>query len=607
MELDKTKLRRLKDKANSLPLTPGVYIMKDKNGAIIYIGKAKALKNRVTQYFGAGSAHTSKVRKMVSLVEDFEYILCDTEYEALMLESSLIKQHMPKYNILLKDDKGYHYIKITKEAWPKIQATMQKTDDNATYIGPYYSFFVVRETVDEALKVFKLPDCNRSFDKRSKPCLNFHIGLCNAPCKGNIPKSDYLETVDSAIKFIKKGGANSTDIAELTARMEKAADELDFELAARLRDRIKSIEKSREKQKIISSTHKRQDVFAIATAGELAAVAVLTFKEGRLSDKKLYYLDGITDKNSVYSELLCNYYSENDIPTEITVDSDFEDINIAAQLFTSVLGKKVNINVPQIGVQKQLVEMCFANAAEALSKRTERSGREMSALNELTGLLGLSTAPRRIEAYDISNTAGSENVASMIVFIDGRPEKSLYRKFKIKSFIGQDDFRSMNEVLDRRFSELKKGSDASFSQQPDLILLDGGKGQISAVAPVLTKHNIDVPLFGMVKDSKHRTSHMCTAENDIQLKATRASFTLITAIQDEVHRFAITYHKQRRKMSTLQMELLKIQGVGEVTAKKLLKKLKTVSAIKKATVDELVAAGATRKTAENIYKYYRED
>ncbi len=604
MEFDKTKLRQLKDKANSLPLTPGVYIMKDKSGSVIYIGKAKSLKSRVSQYFGLGSSHTLKVRKMVSLVHDFEYILCDTEYEALMLESSLIKQHLPKYNILLKDDKGYHYIKITKEAWPKIQATMQKLNDNSTYIGPYYSYYVVRETVDEALKVFKLPDCHRSFDKKTKPCLNFHIGICSAPCKGNISNGEYLETVNSAVDFIKKGGANSTDISELTDRMNKAAEELDFELAARLRDRIKAIEKSKEKQKIVSSSHKRQDIFAIACVGELAAVAVLVFKEGRLSDKKLYYIEGISDKGSVYSELLCSYYADNEIPTEIVVDSDFEDRVIAEQLFTSELGKKVIINVPRIGVQKQLVDMCFSNAAEALSKRTERNAKEMSALNELAGLLGLKTVPKRIEAYDISNTAGSENVASMIVYINGRPDKSLYRKFKIRSFVGQDDYKSMNEVLDRRLGELKKGIDESFSQYPDLILLDGGKGQISAVLPILKMYGIDVPVFGMVKDSKHRTSHICTADKDIQLKATRASFTLVTAIQDEVHRVAISYHKQRRKMSTLQMELLKISGVGEKTVKKLLKNLKTVSVIKNSTIEELVSAGANRKAAENIFNYY---
>ncbi len=604
MVYDETLIRRLKNKANTLPLTPGVYIMKDKNGNVIYVGKAKALKNRVTQYFGSGTNHSLKVRKMVANIYDFEYILCDTEYEALMLESSLIKQHLPKYNILLKDDKGYHYIKVTNEDWPKIQAVMQKRDDMAIYLGPYYSFYVVRETVDEALKIFKLPNCNRSFDKYSKPCLNFHIGLCNAPCKANISKSEYIETVNSAVNYIKNGGLSTNELPNLYKKMEVASDKLDFELAARLRDRIKAIEKSREKQKIITSSHKRQDIFAIATAGELACVVIFIFKDGRLSDKKVYFLDEISNKNEVYSEILCSYYSENEIPPEITVDSEFEDMEIAIQLFSDILQKNVNISVPQRGTQKQLVDMCLSNAVDALSKRTERTGKEVSALNELTGLLGLYMAPRRIEAYDISNTAGSDNVASMVVFINGRPDKCLYRKFKIKSFIGQDDFRSMSEVLDRRLNEYIIGDDESFKELPDLILLDGGRGQITAVLPILSKYELNIPLFGMVKDSKHRTSHICDADNDIQLKATKKSFQLITSIQDEVHRVAISYHKQRRKMSTLQMEMLKINGVGEVTAKKLLKKFKTVSAIKRLSAEELVSAGITRKTAENIFNFY---
>lgn len=599
-----TKLKSLKQKANSLPLTPGVYIMKDKSGKIIYIGKAKALKNRVTQYFGSNTNHTTKVIRMVSQVDDFEYILCDTEYEALLLESNLIKKHLPKYNILLKDDKGYHYIKVTYEAWPKIKAVMQKEKDRAEYIGPYYSFYIARDTVDEILKLFKLPNCNRSFDTPSKPCLNYHIGLCNAPCKGNISREEYLETVTSAVDFIKKGEISASDVSGLKQKMETAAEELDFELAARLRDRIRAIEKSHEKQKIISSVHKSQDVFAIATAGDTAAVSVLIFRNGRLSDKKIYYIDEISEKSTAYSEILCSYYSENEIPPEIAVDADFEDKYIAAELFSSVLGRKVSISVPERGTQKQIIDMCAANAAEALSKRTERSGKEVSALNELSELLGLKTAPRRIEAYDISNTAGNENVASMIVFINGRPEKAFYRKFKIKSFVGQDDFRSMNEVLDRRFSEYRKGEDQSFKEMPDLILLDGGRGQISAVLPLWDKYSLNIPLFGMVKDSKHRTSHICTADRDIALKATKQSFNLVTKIQDEVHRFAITYHKQRRKISTLQMELMNISGVGDATAKKLFLRFKTVKAIRSATVDELKAAGISKKTAENIFNYY---
>ncbi len=605
--LDSKKLKELKSKANNLPQTPGVYIMKDKSGKVIYIGKGKALKNRVTQYFGSGTNHTSKVRKMVSGVDSFEYILCDTEYEALMLESSLIKQHMPKYNVLLKDDKGYHYIKITNEPWPKIQAVMQKTDDGAAYLGPYYSFYVVRETVAEALKIFKLPSCSRSFDKHSKPCLNFHIGLCNAPCKGTVSKEEYLETVSAAVDFIKNGGADTDNITLLSNKMESAAEALDFELAARLRDRIRAIEKSREKQKIISSTHKMQDVFAVATSGESAAVVVLIFREGRLSDKKVFYIEGVFDKNEVYSEILCSYYSSNKIPSEIAVDFDFEDRKIVSELFSETINKNVNITVPQRGRQKKLVEMCQANAAEAISKKTERTGKEMNALNELAHLLSMPRAPKRIEAYDISNTAGSENVASMIVFINGRPEKSLYRKFKIKTFLGQDDFRSMNEVLDRRFNEYEKGEDESFKEMPDLVFLDGGKGQISSVRPIWEKYGLSVPLFGMVKDSKHRTSHICDSENDIQLKQTRNTFTLVTAIQDEVHRAAVSYHKQRRKISTLQLEMTKIGGVGEATVKKLLKKFKSVSAIKKLSVEELTAAGINRKTAENIFKFYNGD
>ena len=333
-------------------------------------------------------------------------------------------------------------------------------------------------------------------------------------------------------------------------------------------------------------------------------MSVLIFRNGRLSDKKVYYIDEISDKETAYSEILCSYYSENEIPPEIAVDADFEDKYIAAELFSSVLGRKVSISVPERGTQKQIIDMCAANAAEALSKRTERSGKEVSALNELSELLGLKTAPRRIEAYDISNTAGNENVASMIVFINGRPEKAFYRKFKIKSFVGQDDFRSMNEVLDRRFSEFRKGEDQSFKEMPDLILLDGGRGQISAVLPLWDKYSLNIPLFGMVKDSKHRTSHICTADRDIALKATKQSFNLVTKIQDEVHRFAITYHKQRRKISTLQMELMNISGVGDATVKKLFSRFKTVKAIRSATVDELKAAGISKKTAENIFNYY---
>lgn len=599
------KLRLLKDKANKLPLTPGVYIMKNAKGEIIYVGKAKALKNRVTQYFGSHLNHTAKVVKMVENVDRFETILCDTEYEALMLENSLIKQHQPKYNILLKDDKGYHYIKVTDGNWPLIEATKNVLNDKAEYIGPYYSGYVVKNTVDETLKIFKLPTCKRSFDKKSKACLNYHIGLCSAPCMGKISQSEYKETVRNAVSYIK-GGAEESDIEALESKMNTAAENLDFEYAARLRDRISAIRRSREKQKVIISNHRRQDVFAISTAGEEACINVLIFREGHLVDKKHFYLDGAIKKSDYYSEFFQQYYSDSeDIPPEIAVDTDFDEKPLFENWLTEQRGGKVTISVPQRGQQKQLVDMCLSNAAQELSHKLERSGKETAALSELADVLGLDKAPVRIESYDISNTAGAENVGSMVVFINGRAAKNLYRKFKIKSFIGQDDYRSLSEILDRRFTEYRLGNDESFKTLPDLILLDGGKGQLSAVVPVIQKHGLDLPVFGMVKDSKHKTRAITDGGEDIHIKANRKAFTLVNLIQEEVHRVAISYHRQRQKMSTLQLELTNIEGVGPKTAEKLLKIFKTIKKIKEADPVSLKKAGISAKTAIKIIEHFK--
>ena len=597
------KLRELKAKANRLPLTPGVYIMKDKNGNIIYIGKAKSLKNRVTQYFGAGSGHSDKVRKMVSLVDDFEYVLCDSEFEALILENSLIKQNQPKYNILLKDDKGYHYIKITGDKWRKITTSMQLDDKSAEYIGPYYSSAVVKDTVAEVRKIFKLPDCNRSFDKYSKPCLNFHIGLCEAPCRANISAEQYNETIDSAISFIKNSGDDIVKILE--QNMHCAAEKLDFEYAAKLRDRINAIKKLNDSQKVVMCTYKNQDVFASAVLGDVACIAVLVFRNNKLTDKKHFIIDTFTDKNDLYSQFLTQYYDGGEIPPRILIDSEIESKELLEQWLCEKAGKKAEILLPQRGEQKDLVSMCRNNAADNLAQKTELLGREMSALNELARLLGLPAAPRVIESYDISNTAGDENVAGMVVFRDGKPYKPHYRMFKIKSFAGQDDYRSMAEVLDRRFTEYENGENEGFSTLPDLILLDGGKGQISAVEQILKKHNINVPLFGMVKDSKHRTRAIATNGGDISIKANESAYRLVTTIQDEVHRFAIGYHKKRRSKKMLSSELLTIEGIGEAKAKALLKHFKTMKAIREARVDELSAvAGINRSLAEKIYSEF---
>ena len=579
---DISRLSRLKKRANRLPLLPGVYIMKNKNDEIIYIGKAKALKNRVTQYFGGGSGHTAKVRKMVSNVDHFEYIVCDSEFEALILENSLIKQNQPKYNILLKDDKGYSYVKITNDKWKKITFS-RSADKRGEYIGPYSSLYVVKETVDEARKIFKLPDCSRSFDKPSKPCLNYHIGICDAPCRGKMSLGSYLENVNAAVDFIKHGGADSETEAELNKKMLAAAERLDFETAAKLRDRINAMKRIREKQKVVRATYKSEDVIASALLGETAAVSVFIFRNYRLCDKQVFLFDGISDRESLYEEFLQRYYLEKeDIPARVLIDVS-ADFSATGRWLTEKSGHNVSFINPKLGEQKALLDMCLNNAAETLSQKAERTGREMSVLDELARLLGLPSAPRYIEAYDISNTAGSENVAGMIVYKDGRPFKPAYKRFKIKSFLGQDDFRSMAEVLDRRFTEYEKGEDEGFAVLPDLILLDGGFGQMSAVRPVLEKHGITVPLFGMVKDSKHRTRAIAAEGGDISIKSNRAAFTFITGIQDEVHRFAIGYHKKRRSKSMLASELTEIEGIGKARAAALLKHFKTVKAFEEVT------------------------
>ncbi|MBR3969177.1 MAG: excinuclease ABC subunit UvrC [Clostridia bacterium] len=601
---DTTKLASLKQKANRLPHSPGVYIMKNKSGDIIYIGKAKSLKNRVTQYFGAGSGHTEKVRQMVSHVDDFEYVLCDSEFEALILENSLIKQNQPKYNILLKDDKGYHYIKITGDRWKKITTSMQIDDKSAQYIGPYYSSAVVKDTVAQVRKIFKLPDCNRSFDKYSKPCLNFHIGLCDAPCRANISVQQYSEAVDSAISFIKHGGGESM-IKLLQQKMLEASEKLDFEYAAKLRDRINAIKKLSDNQKVVMCSYKNQDVFASALLENTACIAALVFRNGKLIDKKHFIIEAFTDKNDLYSQFLTQYYNTNDIPPRILIDTDIESRDVLQRWFCERTGKKVEILLPQRGEQKSLVDMCRNNAADNLAQKTELLGREMSALNELERLLGLKTAPRIIEAYDISNTAGDENVGGMVVFRDGKPYKPHYRMFKIKGFVGQDDYRSMAEVLDRRFEEYKRGENEGFATLPDLILLDGGKGQISAVESVLKKHDINVPLFGMVKDSKHRTRAIATNGGDISIKANESAYRLVTAIQDEVHRFAITYHKKRRSKKMLSSELTAIEGIGQNRAHALLKHFKTMKAVRAATIDELCSVkGINKDLAQKIYNEF---
>ena len=586
-------LAELRKKSMSLPLEPGVYIMKNKSGQIIYIGKAKKHKNRVSSYFGSDKQHTLKVKKMVEQVCDFDYIICDTELEALLLECSLIKQHSPKYNILLKDDKGYHYIKITSGDWPMISEVKQKLNDKAEYLGPYNSGWILKQTVDEAQKIFKLPRCSKQFPRdigKSRPCLNYHLGLCSAPCSGKIKQSDYIESVYSAVEFIKGGSAETA--ANLQKQMEQAAENLEFELAAKLRDRIKALTRASERQKVITSSYKEQDVIATARTENTLCFAVMCFRAGHLTDMNFFVINNPDELVSDRTEFLERYYSSvTEIPKRITLDGEVTDIELLEGWLTDKSEHSVNIVIPQKGEQLSLIKMCAFNAAEHLAKLEQRGTPETAALDELARLLSLPTPPVYIEAYDISHTMGSENVAGMTVFENGRPLKAAYKRFRIKSFEGQDDYRSMAEVLDRRFTEyktaLENGEKSGFGRLPDLILLDGGQGQMSAVLPIMQKHGINVPLFGMVKDSKHRTRAITAGGGDISIRANHRAYTLIATIQEETHRFAITYHRNSSRKKGLTAELSLIEGMGDARIKTLLKKFKSIAAIKEVTAEEI--------------------
>ncbi len=604
------KMKILRKKAMSLPLLPGVYIMKNADGEIIYIGKAKALKNRVSQYFGSQNRHPVKVRKMVENVDRFDYIVTGSEFEALVLECSLIKQHSPKYNILLKDDKGYSYIRISEGEYRKISAVFNKKDDGSEYIGPYLSSYSVRQSVDAANKIFKLPQCNKVFPRdfgKSRPCLNYYISQCCGLCTGKIKKSDYDEAVDGAIAFLK--GDSRDIIADLRAKMEKAAEELDFEQAAKLRDRINSIERIKEKQKVVYKSVEEQDVFATADIDGSVCLAVLRFSNGRLFDSEHFFFDDPGDKEGMRSDFITSYYSMRDnIPKRVTLDGEVADRELLEQWLSEKKGKKVTVFVPARGEQLEIVNMCRKNAEEKLAIKKGRTGREIAVLDELKDLLGLKKTPEYIESYDISHTAGQDSVAGMIVFKGGKPYRKAYKRFSIKSFDGNDDYRAMNEVLTRRFSEYEKSKDSTegFGKLPDLILLDGGVGQVHAVEPVLREFGLKIPLFGMVKDNRHRTRAISGDGGEIAINSKRQVFTLVSEIQNEVHRFSVAYHHQKHAKRGLSLSLTEIEGVGEKRASALLKYFKTITAIKNAEVDELSKApGITSAVAQNIYDYYR--
>lgn len=607
------KLKDLRQKAMALPLQPGVYIMKNSKGEIIYIGKAKKLKNRVSQYFGSQNNHSEKVRRMVDNVDDFDYIITDSEFECLILECSLIKQHTPKYNILLKDDKGYSYIRVTNEEWRRLSYALQKADDGARYIGPYKTSYYVHSSVDEANKIFGLPTCSRRFPEdfgRFRPCLNFHIKQCCAPCTGRVKLKDYNERVESALDFLT--GDSSKSMRVLQERMTAAAEALDFERAARYRDQIAALKKLRDKQKVVNINIDELDVIAVAREGNRGSATVLRFSDSRLYDTENFIIDDVDDEVDFRSQFLLRYYALRDeVPSHIALDGDIEDRENTELWLTGKKNKRVYINIPQRGVQKNLVDMCRKNAYEALGQLKGVTGKQLSVLDELKNLLGLDRLPEYIESYDISNFAGADNVAGMVAFENARPLKSAYRKFKIKGFSGQDDYGSMAEVLTRRLDEYKKareqGEESGFGRLPDLILLDGGKGQVGAVLPVIEASGLNIPVFGMVKDDHHRTRAIVSDTGEIAIRPNRAVFTFITNIQDEVHRYAISFNRQKRK-KVLGSSLEEIPGIGRKRAKELMRFFRTIRNISNATVEELEhAPGMTHPAAVSVYHYFHEE
>lgn len=602
------KMSILRKKAMALPLLPGVYIMHSADGEIIYIGKAKALRNRVSQYFGSQNNHAEKVRRMVDNVDHFEYIITDSEFEALILECSLIKQHTPKYNILLKDDKGYSYIKVSGDKWRKISYVLQKNDDGAEYIGPYKSSYYVKSAVEEANKIFMLPTCNRKFPQdfgKGRPCLNYHIKLCTAPCTGKVKFVDYNESVEQALAFLKGGSSNS--VKDLTKKMEEAAENLEFERAARIRDKISAIKKMGDKQKVVANKVLDEDVIASFSDGHKTCFQVFRFEGGRLFDRESFIFDS-GDSEGETEEFILRYYTiRGDVPKNIAIDKEFDGLTAMQDWLSEKRGSKVYITVPQRGEQAQLMAMCRSNAAEELAQRKGATVKEYSVLEELKELLDLEKIPSYIESYDISNLAGTENVAGMIVYKDGKPYKCAYKKFKIKGFDGQDDYASMAEVIGRRFNEYLKAekADDGFGKLPDLILLDGGKGQVAVAKQVLREMNIDVPLFGLVKDDKHRTRAVTGDGGEISVNSRRALFTFLSKMQDEVHRFAIGYHHERRSKNTFKSSLTEIEGIGEKRARAMLKYFRTIDNISKADLEELEGCPQmTKNAAVAVYRYF---
>ncbi|HJC54767.1 MAG TPA: excinuclease ABC subunit UvrC [Candidatus Gemmiger stercoravium] len=605
-------------KACMLPLLPGVYIIRDKSDTIIYIGKAKRLRTRVSQYFRAGVPHDAKVTQMIDHAFSFDVIVCQSEFEALVLEASQIKAHTPKYNILLKDDKGYSYVKVTRGPWPRISAVLQKDDDNADYIGPFTSSFAVREMVETAQDCFLLPRCHKEFPRdfgKGRPCLNAHIGKCMAVCSGKISCQAYNEAVQGALQMIRHGKKDI--LHQLREKMQAAAERLDFENAALLRDQIAAIERVAAGQKVVMQTDTEMDVVALAGTSRSVCAAILRYRDGRLADKREFLFRDTADIAAVREEFLPQYYLGGErVPKVIAVDALPSDSEALNQALNQARGSKVELYVPQRGDVAKLVTMAYTNAVERLGRESGRYTREEKLLEEVAQVLGLKAPPHMIESYDISNWGDGSSVCGMVVFKDGKPHRSGYRRFKMQSVAGTDDYASLAETLSRRAAEYEAarrgdkpdGPSNQFACLPDLLLIDGGRGQVGAVRAALRGTALEhVPTFGMVKDDHHRTRAIVDdAGGEIAINRHRNIFTFVTAIQDETHRYANDYRKRLMKRRSYAATLTNLPGVGEKTSAALLAHFKTVAAVKAASISDLEEVrGISHTKAEQIYNALR--
>lgn len=615
----------LKEKLAALPDKPGVYIMKNSDGKIIYVGKAKILKNRVRQYFHASAAHTPKVRAMVASVADFEYIITSSEREAFVLECNLIKEYKPHYNILLKDSKTYPFIKISSERYPKISLTRRVEKNSGEYFGPYTSAYFCRETIELAEKIFRLPKCSKRFPEdfgKSRPCLYYSMGRCMGVCLGHVSEDEYRRVIADARDFIKGNRKALTERIE--AEMNEASDKLQFERAADLRDKINSIRYISEKQSVTVLTGSDADVFAFAAEDNDLVFEVLYIRNGKMTGHESFSLEGASgiDDEILTDSFLSQYY-ENDavaVPPLIITSCEPNEKTMLSEHLAEKRKGAVEIRCAKRGKYRELIDMAEKNAAKTLADIREAKKKralKKSAASALGELIGLESPPLRIEAYDISHTAGNCAVGAMIVFENGSCSKKDTRFFKIKDENAGDDYASMNEVLTRRFShclsEYEKISagtmdadDAKFSLLPDLILMDGGAGQVNIAAAVLNALGLKLPVYGMVKDEKHRTRALLSTEGEIYINPSSSAFRLMTAIQDEVHRTAIGYHRRLREKAMLKSPLLEIKGVGEKTYEKLMKKFKTPAAVRAASLEELRAV-VGKTAAEGIYAYYKKN